>query len=146
MPAKGARWFYTDLIDAPRLGLHAVERVQRVARALGADAVEAAVQPADSAKPTASGPRDVLAGVPSPRIVLNLGARWETKRWPPEHFAAIGRRAAHEFGAGLIAVGSAADRPLVDQLLRQLGPFPSSTSAAGPACSSWRRWRPSRTW
>jgi heptosyltransferase I len=50
-----------------------------------------------------------------------VGARWETKRWPPEHFAEIGRRAAHEFGAGLIAVGSGGDRPLVDQLLRRLG-------------------------
>ncbi len=62
--------------------------------------------------------------MPSPRIVLNVGARWETKRWPPEHFAAIGRRAVQEFGAGLIAVGSAGDRPLVDQLVRALGPVP----------------------
>ena len=35
---------------------------------------------------------DMLAAVPQPRIILNLGARWPTKRWPPEAFAAIGRR------------------------------------------------------
>ena len=66
----------------------------------------------------------MLAPVLTPRIVLNVGARWETKRWPPEHFAEIGRRAVHEFGAGLIAVGSAGDRPLVDQLVRSLGEIP----------------------
>ena len=120
---EGARWFYTDLIDAPRLGLHAVERVQRVAAALHVDA----------SKPRFNLPireadrrwaKEILAGVPSPRIVLNVGARWETKRWPPHHFAAIGRRASQELGAGLIAVGSAGDRSLVDQLVRAMGPVP----------------------
>ncbi len=120
---EGARWFYTDLIDAPRLGLHAVERVQRVARALSADASKPQfnlpIQAADR-----RWAREVLAEMPTPRIVLNVGARWETKRWPPPHFAAIGRRASQELGAGLIAVGSAADRPLVDQLVRAMGPVP----------------------
>jgi heptosyltransferase I len=120
---EGARWFYTDVVDAPRLGLHAVERVQRVARALDADAsrprFNLPIKESDR-----QWARQALAGLPSPRIVLNLGARWETKRWPPEHFAAIGRRAAQELGAGLIAVGAPVDRPLVDQLLRYLGQVP----------------------
>ena len=63
--------------------------------------------------------------LPRPRIILNLGAQWPTKRWPPEHFAAIGRRAVAEYGAGLIAVGSAGDRPLVDSLLHQLVDVPT---------------------
>jgi lipopolysaccharide heptosyltransferase I len=120
---EGSRWFYTDLVKAPRLGLHAVERIQRVARALGADASQPRFN-----LPISEGDRrwarQALAGVPSPRIVLNLGARWETKRWPPGHFAQLGRRAERELGAGLIAVGSAADRPIVDDLLRQIGPVP----------------------
>ena len=49
-------------------------------------------------------------------------ARWPTKRWPPEHYAEIGRRATAEYGAGLIAVGSAVDRPFVDALLRRSEP------------------------
>ena len=120
---EGARWFYTDVIDAPRLGLHAVERIQRVARALSADA----------SKPRFNLPigeadrrwaREILASVPSPRIVLNVGARWETKRWPPHHFAAVGRRASQELSAGLVAVGSSADRPLLDKRVHALGPVP----------------------
>jgi heptosyltransferase I len=120
---EGARWFYTDLIDAPRLGLHAVERVQRVAGALNADASKPRFNLPVS-EPDRRWARQILAEVRSPRIVLNVGARWETKRWPPDHFATIGRRASRELGAGLIAVGSAADRPLVDQLSRALGPVP----------------------
>jgi heptosyltransferase-1 len=119
---EGARWFYTNVVDAPRLGLHAVNRIQRVASALGADAIEPKFNvPIKSAD--RSWAREILAGVASPRVVLNLGARWPTKRWPPEHFAEIGRRAVDEFGAGLIAVGSAADRPLVDGLLQKIAPI-----------------------
>jgi ADP-heptose:LPS heptosyltransferase len=114
---EGARWFYTDLVDAPRLSLHAVERVQRVARTFGADCAlplfHLPIGENDRRWARAS-----LTGVRSPRVVLNLGARWPTKRWPPEHYAEIGRRAWAELGAGLIAVGSAVDRPLVDALLR----------------------------
>ena len=77
-----------------------------------------------SEKPIGGGPERSWRRYHRRRIVLNVGARWETKRWPPEHFAEIGRRAAHEFGAGLIAVGSAGDRPLVDQLIRRLGAIP----------------------
>jgi heptosyltransferase I len=118
---EGARWFYTDCVDAPRLEVHAVERVRRVTRALGADLSEPRFQiPVGEADRRWA--RETLAGMPSPRIVLNLGARWPTKRWPPEHYAEIGRRAAAEFGAGLIAVGSAVDRPFVAALLRRSEP------------------------
>ena len=67
---------------------------------------------------------ETVAGLPRPRVILNVGARWLTKRWPPAHFAAIGRRAVEQFGGGLIAVGSSADRPLVDALLGHLAPIP----------------------
>jgi heptosyltransferase I len=120
---EGARWSYTDQVDAPRLGLHAVDRVIRVARHLGATVVEPRFD-----LPIGEAERrwavESLAEVPSPRIVLNLGARWLTKRWPPEHFAAIARRAVSEFGAGLIVVGSADDRPMVETFLRLMAPLP----------------------
>lgn len=121
---EGARWFYTHHVDAPRLGMHAVDRVLRVARQFGADDTEARFH-----LPIPAGARrwaaEVTAHLPRPRIVLNVGARWATKRWPPAHFAAIGRMAFERLGAGLIAVGSAADRPLVDELLRHLTPIPA---------------------
>jgi lipopolysaccharide heptosyltransferase I len=120
---EGARWFYTHRISAARLGLHAVDRVLRVAREFGADGSVARFNlpiTVDARRWAAQ----AVAGLPRPRIVLNVGARWATKRWPPTHFAAIGRLAVERFGAGLIAVGSAADRPLVDALLGHLAPIP----------------------
>ena len=120
---EGSRWLYTHRIDAPRLGLHAVDRVLRVIRALGGDGRSAQFRLpiSDEAQQWAAA---AVAGLPGPRIVLNVGARWATKRWPPAHFAAIGRMAYERYGAGLIAVGSAADRPLVDELIAHLGDTP----------------------
>ncbi len=90
MPARVRGWFYTDLVDASRLGMHAVDRVIRVARYLGATVDEPRFD-----LPIGEADRrwaaETLAEVPSPRIVLNFGARWLTKRWPPENFAAIAR-------------------------------------------------------
>jgi heptosyltransferase I len=120
---EGARWFYTERIDAPRRVLHAVERIERVVQALGGQTTDVEFN-----IPLSLDDRrwadTALAGAPVPRVILNVGARWRTKRWPPAHFAAIGRRAALEFGAGLIAVGGQNDRPLVDALLHELRPIP----------------------
>jgi len=120
---EGAPCFYTHCVDAPRLALHAVERVMLVAGALCGDVSEPRFGvPLD--KEDRLWARSVLSEVPSPRIVLNMGARWPTKRWPPEHFAEIARRAVAELGAGIIAVGTADDRPLVATLARLIGPIP----------------------
>ena len=142
---EGARWFYTDRVHAPRLEVHAVERIRRMTRELGADVSEPRFH-----LPIGSDDllwaQETLAGVPSPRIVLNLGARWPTKRWPPEHFAEIGRRAVSEYGAGLIAVGSAVDRPFVDRAVAPipagLRPRPLRPDHPAPACGDCCRVRP----
>jgi lipopolysaccharide heptosyltransferase I len=120
---EGSRWFYTHHVDAPRLGLHAVDRALRVAQAFGAEISEPRFQlpiPAEARRWAA----EAVAGLPRPRIILNLGAQWQTKRWPPAHFAAIGRLAAEHHGAQLIAVGAPGDRPLVDALANHLAPVP----------------------
>jgi lipopolysaccharide heptosyltransferase I len=120
---EGSRWFYTHRIDAPRLGLHAVDRVLRVARAFGAEVVEPHfhLPIPDEARRWAA---EVVEGLPRPRIILNPGAQWSTKRWPPVHFAEIGRLAAERYGAGLMLVGAQGDRPLADALIGHLAPIP----------------------
>jgi lipopolysaccharide heptosyltransferase I len=120
---EGAAWFYTHTVDAPRRRLHAVDRVLQVAAALGVDAPAPAfwVPVQDQDRLWAE---KVLADLPCPLLIFNLGARWLTKRWPPEHFAEVARRAVARFGAGLVTVGSTEDRPLVDLFRRGLGPLP----------------------
>jgi len=120
---EGSRWCYTHLVSAPRRELHAVERILRVAQALGAkNPLPRFTLPIRSDDVIWA--QTVLKDVPHPQLVLNLGARWPTKRWPPQHFAAIARRAVESQGAGLIAVGSADDRPLVEALRKELGSLP----------------------
>ncbi len=121
---EGARYFYTHRVSASRAAVHAVDRVMLVAEALGVE----------SPRPEFSLPigerddewaRRALEGVPGPRLILNMGARWESKRWPVERFAEVARRAVSEFGAGIIAVGAAEDRPLAEALRRDLGAIPT---------------------
>jgi lipopolysaccharide heptosyltransferase I len=120
---EGARWFYTHRVDAPRLGIHAVDRALRVAAALGAGTVEPRFNVSIS-QADCDWANKLLAETPGPRVLLNLGARWLTKRWPPVHFAEIGRRAVKDFGASLIAVGSRGDQSFVDELAFHLGSIP----------------------
>ena len=88
---EGAAWFYTHHVDASRKSLHAVDRIGQVALALGAsDFVPTFEMPVTEKDERWA--REALAAVPKPRLILNLGARWLTKRWPPS----ISRRSAGE--------------------------------------------------
>ena len=81
------------------------------------------LQPPDDRSGIVAGRPKVLASIPRPRVILNLGARWLTKRWPPKHYAEIGRRAVARFGGGLVAVGAREDQPLVDAMARHIAPL-----------------------
>jgi heptosyltransferase-1 len=120
---EGARHFYTHAIVTDGTRAHAVDRLMRVASAFGADVREprfvAVLSEADR-----RGAADLIANVPRPLLMLNVGARWVTKRWPPASFAEVARRAVVERGAGLVAVGAPEDRALVDELIAALGPLP----------------------
>jgi lipopolysaccharide heptosyltransferase II len=120
---EGATWFYTHRVVAPLNDTHAVDRLLAIASAFGAEATTAGpvLAVGESDRDWA---RRVLAGLGRPRLALNLGARWETKRWPPEHFVEIAKRAVAERGAGLIAVGAPEDRPFVDDFIARLDPIP----------------------
>ena len=122
---EGATRFYTHAIPTTTDSgdVHAVDRLLLVAHALGGSTAPARFDPpiAEADHRWAAG---VLEGVRGPRLVLNVGARWLTKRWPPSSFAAVARRAVEELGAGLVAVGAAEDRGLVDELLGAIAPLP----------------------
>lgn len=120
---EGASHFYTHIVPTPVPEPHAVVRLLEVARAFGAnvDNPRCAVAMSDDDRRWA---RERLMGTPTPRLVMNIGARWVTKRWPPEKFAAVARRAAFQYGATIIAVGAPEDQPTVDILRAELGSIP----------------------
>jgi lipopolysaccharide heptosyltransferase I len=118
---EGASRFYTHRVPTLEGSIHMVDRMLRVSREFGAsvDSPSFLLPPNENARAWA---RSTLRGMPRPRLVLNVGARWLTKRWPPSRFAEIARRADRELGAGLIAVGAPEDRPLIESLKLALGP------------------------
>ena len=124
MLGKARGLCYTDRVESPGLDAHAVDRLLAVAGAFGADIssprFRVAIGPEDE-----SWARSVLETLPRPLMAINIGARWLTKRWPPEQFAIVARRAVEELGASLVLVGAPEDRPLVDALKRALGPIES---------------------
>src|SRR5262249_22011437 len=62
----------------------------------------------------------MLRGCPRPWLAVAVGARWQTKRWRPEHFVALIARAQATFGGTALFVGSPEDevpaRAVADKL------------------------------
>ncbi len=108
---EGARWFYTDRVSADAEALHAVDRYWRVADALGAGGEEKSfvVPLSEEARCWAD---EALRGLPRPWLMVAAGARWQTKRWPPSHFASLLRRVQGRFGGTAVFIGAADDIPL----------------------------------
>ena len=75
-----------------------------------------------------------LAGLGRPVLVIHAGARWVTKRWPVEKFAAVAAKASRRFGAAVVLVGSPDEQPTSDQLqqvLQRLAPAASVRNLTG---------------
>ena len=120
---EGSRLFLTHPIKPSPTTTHAVDKLLAVAEALGA-AVESPrfVVPISESERTWA--RQILNATPRPILVLNPGARWLTKRWPPEHFAEIARRAVEHHRVGLVVVGAPEDQPLAAALRVALAGLP----------------------
>jgi heptosyltransferase-1 len=127
---EGAAWCYSDLIrDNDADGLHAVDRYWRVVDALGAGDL-----PKRFHVPVTVAARDWAIGrlceYPRPWLMFGVGARWLTKRWPPRHFAELGRRAQTAFGGTAVFVGAPEDRSLAHASARSMsGPALDLTGA-----------------
>jgi ADP-heptose:LPS heptosyltransferase len=119
---EGATRFYTHRIEMPEAETHAVDRLMRVVQSFGIESCPRFLPRfSDDDRDWAA---EMLASTPMPRLVLNLGARWLTKRWPPSRFAEVAVLAARERGAGLVAVGAPEDAPLVEELRSGLDGIP----------------------
>jgi lipopolysaccharide heptosyltransferase I len=118
---EGATHCYTDIVPVPNGArvnegtLHAVERYWLVARALGAgDGPVAFRLPLDEA--ASRWAAEVLRDCPRPWLVLGVGSRWPTKRWPGEHFGVLARRAQERFGGTALFVGTQDEAALARQV------------------------------
>lgn len=108
---EGATWTYTDVVPVADFhAIHAVDRCWRIAEAFGVGDT-----PREFHIPIPAEARHWARGMtdryPRPWLMLGPGARWMTKRWPPEHFAALARRAQAAFGGTVFLVGGAEETP-----------------------------------
>lgn len=117
---EGATWTYTDVVAVADFNaLHAVERCWRIAEAFGiGDAPKEFRIPIPvEARRWAEA---ATHGYPRPWLMLGPGARWRTKRWPPQHFAALAQRAWDAFGGTVFLVGGADEMPAARAVCRHL--------------------------
>jgi heptosyltransferase-1 len=117
---EGATWTYTDVVSVADFNaIHAVDRCWRIAEAFGVGDVpkEFHIPIPDEARRWAEA---TTRGYPRPWLMLGPGARWMTKRWPPEHFAALARRAWDIFGGTVFFVGGAEETAAAAAVRRRL--------------------------
>lgn len=111
---EGSRLFYNRKVVGGR-DIHAVDRYLRAAGALGCDS-QAVRFPFPPHEPLAA------MDLPERYAVLVPGARWETKRWPAESFAAV----ASGLEIPSLVVGGPADGAIADRVV---------SGSGGMACS-----------
>lgn len=121
---EGARFAYTDVVPIPDAqNQHAIDHYWQVAEAFGVGHLpkrfDVPVRPDARAWV-----QQQLRDLPRPWLAFGVGARWLTKRWPPDHFARLARRAQETFGGTVFFVGSPDEAPLAKQVINQLrGPW-----------------------
>ncbi len=118
---EGAVHAYTDCLAVPdAANMHAIDRYWLVAEALGLTNknVRFTVPLASAALQWGL---QQLGSLPRPWLMLGVGARWLTKRWPTRHFAALVSQAQRRFGGTAIFVGGADETVLARQTAAELG-------------------------
>lgn len=126
---EGARWFYTHQVLDDRLTQHAVDRCWAVVEALGGGDLPKTFRLAVGEEERRWA-RELMANYPRPWLTLAVGARWLTKRWPPEFFAKLASQAQERFGGSVIFIGAAEEMELSMQAGRSL---------SGPVCDQTGR-------
>lgn len=134
---EGSTRFYSHTIptmdDVPNGDIHAVDRLMKLATGLGV------TDPGD--KPSFFWPRtlrtqawarNTLEHLPRPWVGYTIGARWQTKRWPVEHFVKLADMVSANFGGSLILIGGNEDKLLGQKFVHEAKDrFPSMTNLIG---------------
>jgi lipopolysaccharide heptosyltransferase I len=114
---EGAALAYTHKVPVRRLECHAVDRYRSVAQTLGCGS-----EPVRFVFATDDADRQYVAAMVPPRYaVLSPGTNWATKRWPPEHFAALARPLRERFGLESVIAGGPTDTALGRQIAAEAG-------------------------
>ena len=127
---EGSRYACHTLLAGTGRQVAAHERYWRVAEAVGCGNEPRRVELAISTD-TRQTVSTWLAGLPRPWMALHAGAKWETKRWPPDRFADVAARFAAETGGSCVLVGGPSEVGLAREVLDRLPAGTPSINLAG---------------
>jgi len=103
---------------------HAIEKRLNFVRPLGADAADTRMEiflPPPVKKEAARIVQEHFGGIPTCLIALHPGGSDAYKQWPLGSFATLGRFLQETYGAHLLIIGNRSERPLGEELARQIG-------------------------
>jgi len=124
----GAAWFYTESATVPD-GAHIVQKNLSVLPVIG---VVAPARPRFPFMVPASPAADRVASEAAARgadsfVLINAGAAWPNKRWPPERFGALAARIRERHGLPSFVLWGGGEQALADAVVA------ASNGAAVPA-------------
>jgi heptosyltransferase I len=116
---EGSRYACHTLLPGTGRDVAAHERYWQVAEALGMGSGPRTAELAipEETRRTVS---TWLAHLPRPLLAIHSGAKWETKRWPPERFADVACRFVAETGGGCVLVGGPTEVDLARAVLDRM--------------------------
>lgn len=116
---EGAPRFYTHLLPGGKGDWHAVDRNLQINALLelAPGPVRFPLEPREVDRAAA---RELISSLSSPLVAVAPGARWETKCWPPEHFAElIDRLGAERPNASFVLLGGPDETALCADIARR---------------------------
>jgi heptosyltransferase I len=130
---EGAQWGWHVAVPGTGLDVAPLVRYRRVAEALGVSEISLDARLAVGRADSDWAFRE-LARLNGPALAIHPGARWATKRWPPERFAAVACKAIRRFGLAPVILGTADEEAVaheVEQTIRRFMPTVVLTNLAG---------------
>ncbi|HEY1256082.1 MAG TPA: glycosyltransferase family 9 protein [Terracidiphilus sp.] len=113
---RPARWLFTERV--PTRGAHVIEQDLELASVIAGDNLQP-VLPWLPINPAAEAWADsVLTFGSPPAVLINPGAGWGAKRWPPERYAAVAQGLI-ERGCRVLVNAGPGEEPLAESIVRQ---------------------------
>ncbi|MGE3978215.1 MAG: lipopolysaccharide heptosyltransferase II [Nitrospira sp.] len=117
---EGSPWFYTQRVPVLNPDIHAVDRYLSIAAALGVPLPDKPRFEFRLLEKDLAIVRELCLrrgfSVDKPWVAMNIGARWPTKRWPPESFAAVVDQLHETHCDPVVMIGGADERAYTNRL------------------------------